>query len=440
MGCASSTEAAATSAKKEDKTVAAERSSISAPHAPESRDGIENKERETTKATTSTLHELGKLRIQYACLSRRGHDSEDPSKPNQDSYSVHHGFCDTSSDTFFGVYDGHGPTGEACSGFVKQRLPHLIHHKIKQHDNSILTTDQIQASMHEAHTQCNEELHASGDIDDSSSGTTSITMYMQGAYNRITICNVGDSRAVLGTKTQATSDGDGVARLKAVSLSTDHTPHRSDEAQRCISSGARILTFGQISPHDDDDDSLEDPPRVWAKNAMYPGTAFTRSIGDAMAEKLGVIAEPEMLSLKISPKEKVVVLASDGVFDVMSNQQVIDLCYQYYNEGPAEACRAVVEHSHKEWLNDAGEECVDGEESGSYDDMTIACIFVYDDDDELEVENDNKMNGAAATTLPVTAADADNGTDTPKLPPPSKASRHSKRHRQKTLRNLDDVM
>ena len=26
-----------------------------------------------------------------------------------------------------------------------------------------------------------------------------------------------------------------------------------------------------------------DPPRLWAQNGMYPGTAFTRSIGDARA-------------------------------------------------------------------------------------------------------------------------------------------------------------
>ena len=42
---------------------------------------------------------------------------------------------------------------------------------------------------------------------------------------------------------------------------------------------------------EEDDDG--DPPRLWAPNGMYPGTAFTRSIGDSAAERIGVTAEPE---------------------------------------------------------------------------------------------------------------------------------------------------
>lgn len=38
-----------------------------------------------------------------------------------------------------------------------------------------------------------------------------------------------------------------------------------------------------------------DPPRVWSPKGDYPGTAFTRSLGDCVAEECGVIAEPEIL-------------------------------------------------------------------------------------------------------------------------------------------------
>ena len=39
-----------------------------------------------------------------------------------------------------------------------------------------------------------------------------------------------------------------------------------------------------------------DPPRIWSPDGPYPGTAFTRSIGDSVAESLGVVAEPEILA------------------------------------------------------------------------------------------------------------------------------------------------
>ena len=46
----------------------------------------------------------------------------------------------------------------------------------------------------------------------------------------------------------------------------------------------RLLTQG-------DDDG--DPPRLWLPDATFPGTAFTRSLGDKIAESIGVCADPE---------------------------------------------------------------------------------------------------------------------------------------------------
>lgn len=54
--------------------------------------------------------------------------------------------------------------------------------------------------------------------------------------------------------------------------------------------GARVLTLDQIEGLKDpyveawtteEEDDGGDPPRLWFPNGMYPGTAFTRSIGDA---------------------------------------------------------------------------------------------------------------------------------------------------------------
>lgn len=123
--------------------------------------------------------------------------------------------------------------------------------------------------------------------------------------------------------------------LKAFALSRDQTPYRRDERIRCRKSGARILSLDQIEGlepvKEEEEDELEngnemvlgeeideggDPPRVWSPNGDYPGTAFTRSIGDAIAEDLGVIAEPEMLTRELTPDDKIIVLASDGVFEV----------------------------------------------------------------------------------------------------------------------------
>lgn len=356
--------------------------------------------------------------IRYACLSVKGRDPEDASKPNQDSFGVTENFLNNS--LFFGVYDGHGAFGKECSQLAQQRLPRLIQEQIIQQDyrynpqqQQQSQTQLLHASLYKAHIAYNEELHATETIDDAYSGTTSISLFMElirspdnhNATNacRITVCNVGDSRAILGTTcncilTRANDDDDDhdhdnnnhattntASLLQTVSLSIDQTPKRSDEAARCKKAGARILSFGEInpSPHADSDDDVEDPPRIWAQDGNYPGTAFSRSFGDAVAETLGVHAQPEISTLHLSRHEKCIVLATDGVFDVLSNQQVMDLCFAHYNNkkndnndsaAATSACQAVLEASYQEWLRN--EECGDDEASASYDDMTIICIFI----------------------------------------------------------------
>ena len=58
---------------------------------------------------------------------------------------------------------------------------------------------------------------------------------------------------------------------------------------------------GKAPLHDDWDvalgeeiDTSADPPRIWDGEQEFPGSAFTRSLGDLVAEKLGVYALPEI--------------------------------------------------------------------------------------------------------------------------------------------------
>jgi CRP-like cAMP-binding protein len=91
-------------------------------------------------------------------------------------------------------------------------------------------------------------------------------------------------------------------------------------------------------------------------------------MGDAIAEELGVTAEPEMLARDITPDDKIIVLASDGVFEFLTNQSVIDICAKFSD--PLEACRAVVAESYELWL----------QYELRTDDITMICIFIDDVD------------------------------------------------------------
>jgi serine/threonine protein phosphatase PrpC/CRP-like cAMP-binding protein len=347
----------------------------------------------------------GGLRMRYAYLSQKGYYPDDPHKPNQDSYSVTDRFgTRESNDGFFAVYDGHGRDGDLCSQFARDEMPkYLAKHinKMKAKESNAmkdkldtykssdplshieLSKEQMHRASLRAHVECNLAMHQDPHVDDSLSGTTAISAYVHGRRNRLTISNVGDSRAVLGKATQPNGYGQRQA-LKAFPLSRDQTPYRKDERIRIRKTGARILSLDQleglepINDKDDDDENNNegdielgeeldeggDPPRVWSANGDYPGTAFTRSLGDAMAEELGVFAEPEMLTREIKPEDRVIVIASDGVFEFLTNQSVIDICAKFTD--PLEACRAVVAESYELWL----------QYELRTDDITIICMFV----------------------------------------------------------------
>ncbi|CAK9194927.1 unnamed protein product [Sphagnum troendelagicum] len=280
----------------------------------------------------------GGYELRYSSLTQRGYYPEAPDKVNQDSSCVHMGFGGNPSHHFFGVFDGHGEFGAHCSQFAKK---HLCENLLR---SSHFPSDMLQA-YNSSFVSTNMQLHQFN-IDDSMSGTTAVTVLVRG--RTLYVANVGDSRAVI-------AEWKG-KNLVAVDLSSDQTPFRTDECARVKSCGARVLTLDQLEglkdPHiqcwgrEDDDDG--DPPRLWVANGMYPGTAFTRSIGDSTAEQIGVIAVPEVLVMELTAKHPFFVLASDGVFEFLSSQAVVDMVAK--SSDPKDACAAIVAESYRLWL------------------------------------------------------------------------------------------
>jgi hypothetical protein len=56
--------------------------------------------------------------------------------------------------------------------------------------------------------------------------------------------------------------------------------------------------------------SSADPPRVWAKNKAFPGCSFTRSLGSAVAKRLGIVATPDITSYRLSPTDRWVLVTA----------------------------------------------------------------------------------------------------------------------------------
>ncbi|KAL9256853.1 putative protein phosphatase 2C 35 [Drosera capensis] len=312
--------------------------------------------------------------LEYAVLTLQGRYPDSPGKENQDSYCIGTHVQGNPNIHFFGVFDGHGQFGGECSRFAKDKILE------KLSSNPTLSQDPGEAYKN-AFSATNEELHLS-DIDDMMSGTTAITALIVG--DTIYVANAGDSRAVIAVK-----DGN---QIVAQDLSQDQTPFRKDEYERVKSCGARVLSVDQVEGNKDpniqawgnEETEGGDPPRLWVQNGMYPGTAFTRSIGDLAAEKIGVIAVPEVKVIQLTPDHPFFVVASDGVFEFLSSQAVIDMVAKFPD--PREACSAVAGESYKLWLAN----------ENRTDDITIIVVHVKGlSRAGSEVTN---LNGAAETS------------------------------------------
>ena len=83
-----------------------------------------------------------------------------------------------------------------------------------------------------------------------------------------------------------------------------------------------------------------------------------------MSEDLGVVAEPEILCKGLSAHDRFIVIASDGVFEFLTSQNVVDIVSRY--DDPAKACQVLVEEAYNRWL----------QFEVRTDDITAICIYL----------------------------------------------------------------
>ena len=80
-------------------------------------------------------------------------------------------------------------------------------------------------------------------------------------------------------------------------------------------------------------------------NEDTPGLAMSRSLGDGLAHSIGVSWEPgkyiqpsfrfivtfiEVKQLNLEPADKFIVIASDGVWEFLSNETIARIVWPYY--------------------------------------------------------------------------------------------------------------
>lgn len=216
--------------------------------------------------------------------------------------------------SIYAVFDGHG--GEFASQYCIDNLKYVLN-KYKM-DDVVKDKEKMMVDLFKA---LDEELLEEADKKKSYAGTTALMMIVNG--KQITIANAGDSRGILVHKSGS-----------IMLLSQDHKPDRKDERSRITKLGGLIIHWGvwrvegllavsralfvfccvsfyiNLIYHCDIDDVFTD--------AMYSCCYYCR--GDSPLKKY-VIPDPECVSHTVSKNDLFVVLATDGIWDVISNEE-----------------------------------------------------------------------------------------------------------------------
>ena len=319
---------------------------------------LDNKTNNVNDVEKECKNQIKHIRKKILCMhefSKTGYAGEDEKKVNQDNYFVFRNFMNDVNYIFMAVCDGHGAVGQEISNFLKENLPIDLNHALRNKNKNILTED-ISDIITEVFIKENTKLISNEMINSMLSGSTCVsTIYTP---IKLITANVGDSRIILGKFNKNDN------QWTSVDLTRDHKPSLPDEEKRIIKKG------GRIEPMKDEDNSFIGPPRVWLKDQEYPGLAMSRSFGDRVAHSVGVSEEPEIKEYYFCEEDKFFVVASDGLFEFISSQNIVEIIKDYYlNKDIVGCCEYLYELSREKWMKE--EEVVD--------DITMILVFLEDD-------------------------------------------------------------
>ena len=137
-----------------------------------------------------------------------------------------------------------------------------------------------------------------------SAGCTAVVALI--ADGQLIVANAGDSRCVLCRSGEASA------------LSRDHKPTDADEHARIVAAGG-FVAEGRVNG------SLN------LSRAL--GDMEYKNRRDLPAAAQAVTAQPEILSTRIHEGDEFIILACDGIWDVMTNQQAVDFVRDRLRQG-----------------------------------------------------------------------------------------------------------
>ena len=230
----------------------------------------------------------------------------------------------------YAVFDGHG--GKNISEMVGKIFPVILKKYIVSGNGNI--GDALGKSFAHVAEIVGSVPHSKRE------GTTALVMVKY--QNMVWVANAGDCRAILKYFDKT--------RYASKQITKDHKPNDADEEQRIKQSG------GFIS---------QDDFGTWRVGGNL---AVSRSFGDLYLSPW-VTWEPIIYSFRISSDMRAVIIASDGIWDTISNDMAVDIAEQVIRQNMSYDKHTVLDKVVETIANEA-------QRRGSGDNISIIFVIV----------------------------------------------------------------
>jgi len=215
------------------------------------------------------------------------------------------------AERLYGIFDGHG--GDICSRYISEKVPKLVLDKLarQRHRNDVDYACVLKSSFIEADTSfLNEHKFM---LKNSPTGSCGVVVLERDGY--LYVCNLGDSRVQL-----AKTDEHG--NLHTLLLTNDHNTKNPKEV--------RLVLERTSDPF-----PIRSNINTNTEGLRVGGVLMlTRAFGDGVFKRKDmsmppfmnhlpyITSEPEINVHKIEPHDKFVVIASDGLYELLTPQQI----------------------------------------------------------------------------------------------------------------------
>ena len=195
--------------------------------------------------------------------------------------------------SFFSIFDGH--SGKEVSLYLSQNFHKILSsqlNNIQNFESNEITVNKIISAIKNSFLLIDNKIIKDLSLKQDSGSTGTILLLFNLGEERYMICaNIGDSKGYILSKNK-----------KIIHITKEHNCQNQNEVLRVKENGGIVFN-----------------------NRVYGTLMLTRSFGDKEMKKYGVISSPDTFCHKITENDKFIIIASDGLWDAINEDDIINM-------------------------------------------------------------------------------------------------------------------